>query len=68
MSAGTQVKNGEKVNALIYNRSQKWMDGIVVGMTSEKEMKEGYRFGIFVEIQDGSIHWVAPSDVKRLEG
>lgn len=68
MSAETQVRIGEKVNALIYNRNQKWMAGTVTDMTSEKEMKEGYRFGIFVEIDDGSVHWVAPSDVKRLEG
>ncbi len=57
---------GDKVTALIYNRNQQRMAGKVVGMTSEKEMKDGFRFGIHVEIEDGSIHWVRPSDcVKR---
>lgn len=58
-------KVGDKVTALIYNRNQQWMMGTVVGMTSEKEMKEGYRFGIHVEIEDGSIHWVNPGDCKK---
>lgn len=55
----------DKVTALIYNRNQQWMAGTVVGMTGEKEIKEGYRFGIHVKIEDGSIHWVRTQDCEK---
>jgi hypothetical protein len=58
----TDFNVGDKVTALIYNKNRQWMAGTVVGMTSKKEMQEGYRFGIHVEIEDGSVHWVRKAD------
>lgn len=58
------VEVGRKVEALIYNRDQTWMPAIIVGETSPEDVKRGYRYGIIVQIHDGSKHWVRQDHIK----
>ena len=60
---------GTKVNAILYDLRHKgiWepQQVIVVGSTSEKDIKDGYRFGLHVEYE-GHKYWVLPDDVTKV--
>ncbi len=61
---------GKEVMATIYSLRHMniWepQRAIVHSVTSENEVRKGYRFGIRVLFMD-EIHWVAPEDVKEIE-